>query len=266
MALQPKPGTVSSSSNVTPIHYYGQLRVGGDPSNNWPVVEILSYGIERTIQRSGIDEQVKFNRTYFTVPKGASRDDEIYRLSNEGFTFEVHSGMTAIQSNIVYSKGNRPGLDVITACLLQDGSSTVVNHEPTQLLTELWLEFNQRQRYMNSHDLAAISDQLRANPKRESELQPQSKGRKSYKRIPPIVWDDTGISTLAPKIGIPAYWLASLSIMVSLIKQPDVNPTHTTKMQATLRHHFEAIESKSLMVKACLSVARDTGGWGPSML
>lgn len=258
MALTPKPGT--DTSNVTSISQFNQLRAATLPGNDWPVVEILSQGLqERQVTRRNNEvDYVRYNRDYFSVPRSATNADEVYRLSSEGFTFEVWSGLKSIQSNII-CKGKPPGLATIVACLLEDGANTIVGHEPSQSLVTLTKEFNQRQSSMNAYDLTIISGLLSTN---NAPVKRDPGGKDFKQRLPSKVWDDTGIADLSTGIGYPAYWLASLSVMCSLIKQSVVNPSHTDSMSDTVKRYLEIIESKHRMVKACMEASRVIG-WGP---
>lgn len=260
MAIKLK-GSGSSST-------FGRPRVGALPFNDWPIVEILSHGLSdrEVTRRNGNDtpEQVTYNRSYFSTDRDDTAASLVYRLSSDGFTFEVWQGLKAVKANIPSGKGvgKAPGVNVIAACLIEDGATSIVDHVESQGLVDLYTEFYRRQSSMDSHDLENISIALSAHgfiPRQNL----KSTDHHSYKlRIPAKVWDDSGINDLSTGIGYPSYWLASLCVMASLVKQPDVNPAHSEVMYKTIHRHKSAIESKYRMVKACLEVARDIS-WGP---
>lgn len=262
MLLKPssnsKPESLSSQSQSN-VHYFGQLHQGSNPGNDWPVIEILSQGLsERDVTRLNgeIESNVKYNRAYFSVPRGASSADEVFRLPTRAFTPEMWGALESIQSNIIPHRGSPPGFDVIVACLLEGGAPLVTAHHDTIALAELRTEFNRSQSRMDTDDLDTIRDILNKDMIIAKGIE------KSKKRIPAKVWDDTGIATLGPATGYPAYYLATIAIMAVLVDQPSVNPGHASKMDIRVRKHFKRVSSKYRMSKACL-VAAEKLEWGP---
>lgn len=266
MSIQPiKPNanavtnssTSTVKSNIT-VASFIRPRTATLPFNDWPVIEILSHGIaERQVERhNGEVESIIYNRSYFSVPRGASSADEVYRLSTRAFTPELWGALEAVQSDIIPTKGTPPGFDVIVSCLLEGGAVSVVSHEETAALANLRMEFNQSQSSIDTDDLDTIRDIL------NKDLLVSRGLERSKKRIPAKVWDDTGIAVLGPATGYPSYYIATIAIMSCLVKQRSVNPGHAAKMQSTISRHYRRMSSKYRMSKACLDAARRLS-WGP---